>query len=139
MVARAARRAREQGLPALGRDWLQLAWEQMGRLDGDGRRQLALALVDCVEGVGTDWLSRVETALQAHGHEAPMLAAAAMVFAERQLWGKARRPLEQTAQADERPAVVRRQALRRLAAMTRQQQRDEEARGYEQRAAMLDA
>ena len=138
VTARAARRARELGQPALGREWLLQAWEQIGRADAESRRQLALALVDCANGLGNEWLPRVEAALQAHGHEPALLAAAGVAFAERQLWGKARRPLEQTAQADSLPTSVRRLALRRLAALAREQGQEPEAAAFDQRAALLD-
>ena len=66
-------------------------------MDADERGALAIALIDCIAGLGSEWLPRVEAAVASHGNEAAIVAAAGMVFAERQLWGKARRPLEQTA------------------------------------------
>lgn len=138
VVARAARRARALGLADLGREWLQPLWDQIGRADPDARQQLALALVDCASGLGNDWLPRVEAGLQAHGHEPALLAAAGVAFAERQLWGKARRPLEQTAAAETLPAPVRRQALRSLAAIALQAGDESGAAAFEHRAAALD-
>jgi hypothetical protein len=44
-----------------------------------------------------DWLPRAESAAQAFGHESAVVAAVGMIYAERQLWGKARRLLEQAA------------------------------------------
>jgi HemY protein len=61
-----------------------------------------------------------------------------MAFADRQLWGKARRLLEQTATADTLPAPVRRQALRCLAALAREESQDEAAAAFDQRAAAID-
>lgn len=138
VTARAARRARALGQPALGREWLQGPWDQIARADPESRQQLALALVDCASGLGSDWLPRVEGALQAHGHEPALLAAAGVAFAERQLWGKARRPLEQTASANDLPATVRRHALRRLASITREEGDEAAAAAYDHRAALLD-
>ncbi|MBQ0942197.1 heme biosynthesis protein HemY [Ideonella sp. 4Y16] len=138
VLARAARRACDLGHPEQGRQWLQPAWDQIARLEPDARKELSLALVTCAAGAGTDWLNCVETALARHGHEAPLVAAAGAVFAERQLWGKARRPLEQTAAADELPARVRRDALRRLAQLAREQDDEATAARHEQRAAGLD-
>jgi HemY protein len=46
-----------------------------------------------------DWLPRLESAALAFGHEGAVVAAVGMVFAERRLWGKARRLLEQAAAA----------------------------------------
>lgn len=138
VLARAARRACDLGHAEHGRLWLQTGWEQIGRMEADARRELALALVACAAGAGTDWLNRVETALARHGHDAALVAAAGAVFAERQLWGKARRPLELTAAAVELPAVVRRDALRRLAQLARTQDDEAAAARHEQRAAQLD-
>lgn len=138
VVARASRRACALGQASLGRQWLQPAWEQIGRVEPDARKQLALALIDCADGLSTAWLPRVEAALSQHGHEPALTAAAAIAFAERQLWGKARRPLEQTADAPELPAQVRRLALRWLAAIARDEGQPERAAGYDQRAAAID-
>ena len=138
VLARAARRACGLGHPDQGRQWLQIGWDQMARQDADARRELALALVACAAGAGAEWLNRVETALSRHGHDPVLVAAAGAVFAERQLWGKARRPLEQTAAAADLPATVRRDALRRLAQLAREQNDEAAAARHEQRAARLD-
>ena len=136
--ARAAVRAHELGRPELGRDYLLPYWAELARLDADQRAALAIALVDCIGGIGSDWLPRVEAAMGAYPHEAALVAAAGAVFAERQLWGKARRPLEQTAQNAALPGRVRRQALRRLAFIARLE--GDEARGgdFERAAAAID-
>ncbi|MFO1325722.1 MAG: heme biosynthesis HemY N-terminal domain-containing protein [Rubrivivax sp.] len=138
VVARAARRAQALGQAALGRTWLQPAWDAIAKSAADDRRELALALVDCAPGLGTDWLPRIEQALAVHGHEPALVAAAAMAFADRQLWGKARRPLEQTASAGSLPPAVRRQALRCLAAIAREEGHAEQAQNYDQRAAAVE-
>jgi HemY protein len=136
--ARAAVRANELGRPDLGRDYLAPHWSELARMDADERSALAIALIDCIKGLGSEWLPRVETAVASHGNEPAILAAAGMVFAERQLWGKARRPLEQTAHTASLPGRVRRQALRRLAFIARLE--GDEARGadYEHRASLID-
>ena len=107
-------------------------------MDADERGALAIALIDCVTGIGNEWLPRVEAAMAAHPHDAAIVAAAGMVFAERQLWGKSRRPLEQTAQTAILPGRVRRHALRRLAFIARLE--GDEIRGgeYERLAAAID-
>lgn len=138
VVARAARRAHALGQTAQGRAWLQPAWDAIGTAGADDRRELALALVECAAGVGSDWLPRIESALSVHGHEPALVAAASMAFADRQLWGKARRPLEQTASASTLPAPVRRQALRCLAAIAREEGHEDQAHNYDQRAAAID-
>lgn len=138
VLGHAVRRSCALGEPEMGRQWLQPAWEQIGRMEPDARQQLALALIDCADGLGTDWLPRVEAALSQHGHEPALVAAAAIAFAERRLWGKARRPLEQTAAAAELPGRVRRTALRRLAAISRDEGQAERAADYDARAAAID-
>jgi HemY protein len=136
--ARAAVRARDLGRVDLGRDYLSPHWSELAKMDADDRSTLAIALIDCISGVGSEWLPRVEAAVVTHGHEPPIVAAAGMVFAERQLWGKARRPLEQTAQTAILPGRVRRHALRRLAFIARLE--GDEIRGgeYERQAATID-
>jgi HemY protein len=138
VVAKAARRAYALGDASLGRLWLQQIWPNLGKHEPQARAQLALALVDCAPGLGSDWLPRVEAALAMHGHEPALVAAAAMAFADRQLWGKAKRLLEQTASADELPAAVRRQALRCLAALAREGGQEEQAQAFDQRAALVE-
>ena len=136
--ARAAVRARDLGRPDLGRDYLQPHWGELARMDADDRGTLAIALVDCIAGVGNEWLPRVEAALAAHANDPAIVAAAGMVFAERQLWGKARRPLEQAAHTASLPGRVRRRAFRRLAFIARLE--GDELRGgeFERQAAMID-
>jgi HemY protein len=138
VVSRAARCAAALGGAAQGRAWLLPLWEQIERSDADERHHLALALVDCAPGLGSDWLPRIEAALNKFGHQPALLAVAGMAFADRQLWGKARRPLEQTASSDGLPATVRRQALRCLAQIAREQGQEAQAAAYDQRAAHLD-
>jgi HemY protein len=53
-------------------------------------------------------------------------------------WGKARRLLEQTASAEGLPSRVRRQALRVLARIARQEDDEAQAGHFDQRAAALD-
>ena len=138
VVARAATHARSLGRADLGRDVLQPLWGELGRLDSEQRAQLSIAFVDCVAGLGSDWLPRVELALGMYGHEPAIVAAAAMAFSERQLWGKARRPLEQTAQQTTLPGRVRRQALRRLAFIARLEGDEERGGEFERAAASID-
>src|SRR5471032_664107 len=136
--ARAAVRARDLGRADLGRDYLLPHWSELARMDADERSALAIALIDCIPGLGNEWLPRVEAALKAHGNEAAIVAAAGMVFAERQLWGKARRPLEQTAHTAILPGRVRHHALRRLAFIARLEGDDVRGGEYERQVAMID-
>jgi HemY protein len=139
MVAvKAAQCACAIGNAELGRGWLLPHWSDLHKLEPDERRSIAAALGDCVEGIGTDWLPRVESALALQAQEPAVVAAAGMVFAERQLWGKARRPLEQAAHAPSLSGRVRRHALRRLAFIARLEGDEVKGGAYEREAAAID-
>lgn len=138
VVARAARRAAAYGRHALARAWLRPAWENLSSLDADEREPLALALIDAVDGVGTDWLPLLEGALDAHPNEPAVVAAAGIAFAERQLWGKAGPPLEQAARTPALAASARRRAWRTLARMASAQGNAERAAACERAAAAID-
>ncbi|MCU0929142.1 MAG: heme biosynthesis protein HemY [Burkholderiaceae bacterium] len=138
VAAHAARRAAAFGRPALARTWLKPSWEALARLDADEREQLALALIDAVEGIGTEWLPWLESALDAHPGEPALVAAAGVAFAERLLWGKAAGPLEQAARAPLLAASARRRAWRTLAVLATEQGDADRAAACERAAAALD-
>ncbi len=139
MVAvRAAQHACLHGNAELGRGWLLPHWTDLHKLDPDARRCVAIALAECVAGIGSDWLPRVESALATQSQEPAVVAAAGMVFAERQLWGKARRPLEQAAHTEDLPGRLRRHALRRLAFIARLEGDEERGGAYEREAAAIE-
>ena len=138
IVARAAQRAAALVSPETGRDWLRPAWDRLVDLDRDQREQVALALVAVVDGLGNDWLPRLEQAAAAFPAEPAIGAAVGHAFAERQLWGKARPLLEQAAQAVELPSRLRRGAWRQLARLAQEEGDDTRARQCEQAAAAVD-
>ena len=115
VVARAARRAAALGGADEGRAWLRPLWDRLDLQEPDGRAELALALADACAGLGAEWLPRVEAAQRSFAAEAAVQAGAGAVLVERQLWGKARLPLELAAQASGLTARARRQAWRALA------------------------
>ena len=84
------------------------------------RAAVALALVDAVAGIGPEWLPRLEAALTAFARESAVVLAVGSALAERQLWGKARRLLEQAASDTALGAAPRRAAWRQLATLARQ-------------------
>jgi len=135
---RAAQRARHFGRADLGRGYLQPHWADVGRLEGDERQALATALIDCSGGIGSEWLPRVEAALTQCPTDASVVAAAGVVFAERQLWGKAKRPLQQSARTATLAERVRRQALRRLAFIARLEGDEAKGGDCEREAAAID-
>ena len=121
VAARAARRAASLGAPEDGRAWLRPLWDRLDGMGADGRAELALALVDAVAGLSADWLPRIEAAQRAYSTEPAVQAAVGAVLVERQLWGKAQRPLELAAQDTDLPARARRQAWRGLARLAQAQ------------------
>ncbi|CAD5372356.1 Homolog of E. coli HemY protein [Rubrivivax sp. A210] len=138
VAARAAQRAVQLGAPEDGRRWLQPYWERLSELAREDREAVALALADARGGIGIDWLPRLESAAQAFGHEGAVVAAVGMVFAERRLWGKARKLLEQAAAAPALPARTRRHAWRELARLAREEADETRAIECERSAALLD-
>ncbi len=136
--ARAALRAVQLDAADDARQWLKPFWERLSELAREDRDQVALALIEARRGIGSDWLPRLEAAAQAFGHEGAVVAAVGMVFAERQLWGKARRLLEQAAAAPGLPGATRRTAWRELAALARQEGDEARAVQCERAAAALD-
>ncbi len=138
VAARAAQRAVQLEAHEDARLWLRPFWERLAELAREEREMVALALMEARSGIGGDWLPRLESAAQSYGHESAVVAAVGMVFAERQLWGKARRLLEQAAAAPALPARARRQAWRELAALARQEADEVRAVQCEQAAAVLD-
>ncbi len=88
--------------------------------------------------IGTDWLPRLEQAVQTYGQEPAVLAAAGMALAERQLWGKARRLLEQAAASPQLAGRARRAAWRELARQARDEGDEARAAQCERAAAGID-
>ncbi len=138
VAARVALRAVQMDAADDARQWLKPFWERLSDLTREDREQIALALIEARAGIGVDWLPRIESAGQAFGHESAVVAAVGMVYAERQLWGKARRLLEQAAGAPNLPPRARRAAWRQLAVLARQE--GDESRGHtcDRAAAELD-
>jgi hypothetical protein len=99
---------------------------------------LALALTLACDGIGSDWLPRLDLAVQAFGHEPAVAAAVGLALAERQLWGKARALLEQAAASPGLAAAQRRRACRVLAAIARSEGDEARAQGHDRAAAALD-
>jgi HemY protein len=138
VAARAASRAVQLGAHEDARLWLRPFWDRLSELAREDREQVSLALIEASPGIGNEWLARLESAAQAFGHEPAVVAAVGAAFAESQLWGKARRLLEQAAAAPSLPARTRRSAWRQLAQLARQEGDETRAAGCEQAAAQLD-
>ena len=138
ITCRAAQRAAQLDAPEDGRLWLRPFWDGLAELPREDRDRVALALIDTRAGIGADWLPRVESAAQSFGHESAVVAAVGMVFAERQLWGKARLLLEQAAASPSLPSRNRRMAWRQLAQLARQESDEARATVCERAAAAID-
>lgn len=138
VAARAARRAAALHHPEDGCGWLRPLWDRFDALGVDGRAQVALALVDAVAGVGADWLPRVEAAQRDHPTESAVQGAVGAVLFQRQLWGKARKPLEQAAKDAALEPRARRRAWRTLAALAREESDERRAADCERAAAAID-
>ncbi|MEY4417524.1 MAG: putative protoporphyrinogen and coproporphyrinogen oxidase HemY [Pseudomonadota bacterium] len=138
VVARAARRAATLGSAEDGRLWLRPLWDRLDTLDAEGRAELAAALGDCMAGLGSDWLPRLESAQRAWPTESAVQGVVGTAFIERQLWGKARRPLELAARDLALQPRARRAAWRALALLAREQGDEARASDCDRAAAAID-
>jgi HemY protein len=138
VLVHAAGRAVVLGANDIARQWLRPMWEGLSDLDPGDRRQVALALADAAPGIASDWLPRIETAAEAWPQDSAVQLAAGLVLADRRLFGKARRPLEQAAASPVLPARQRRQAWRVLAAIAREEGDMERAAGIEHEASRVE-
>ena len=121
VASRAATRAAHLGAPDEGRLWLRPFWDRLGELTADDRVALSHALVACVDGIGGDWLPRLEAAQQAFPREGAVAYAVGCALAERQIWGRARAGLQQAADDALLPGAARRHAWRLLARLADKQ------------------
>jgi HemY protein len=137
VAARAARRAALFADGARARAWLQPFWERLAELSHEEREAVALALARNLEGIGPDWLPRLQAAEQALPHEAAVQAVVGSAYAERGLWGKARLPLERAAAAPALAGETRRDCWRRLATLARAEGDESRALGCERQAMAL--
>jgi HemY protein len=138
IAARAAQRAVQLDAADDARAWLRPHWDRLAELAREDREALALGLMDARRGLGTEWLPRLEVAAQSFGHESAVAAAVGMAYAERQLWGKARKLLEQAAAAPGLAGRARRAAWVQLAALARKEGDEPRAVAAEQAAARIE-
>ena len=115
VAARAAMMMSRAGSPADARDWLRPFWEKTAAVPADERAELSRALVASLEGIGPDWLPRLEAAAQADPRDPSFAYALGRALMEMQLWGKARQQLERCADDEQLPPRQRRAAWRALA------------------------
>jgi HemY protein len=118
VASRAADRAASFSAFDEARGWLRPFWEQLTELGADERAAVSLA---AISGIGAEWLPRLEAASTAFSREGAVALAVGAALAERQLWGKARRLLEQAAADSSLVAAGRRKAWLTLAALAQQE------------------
>jgi HemY protein len=138
VASRAAQRAAQLGAHEDARAWLRPFWDRFSELSPDDRGQVALAFIAACPGLGGDWLPRLESVLNTYGQEPAVVAAVGSAYAQRQLWGKARRLLEQAAAAPALPARTRRALWRELARLARQESDEARAAACERAAGDID-
>jgi HemY protein len=119
VAARAANCAVQRGAADDARTWLRPFWERLGELAVDERAAVALAFVNAIEGIGQDWLPRLEAASTTYPRDAAIALAVGCALAELQLWGKARLLLQQASGDGTLEAPARRKAWLALAALAR--------------------
>ena len=121
VAARAADRAAALEAFDDARGWLRPFWDQLADIGADERAAIALALVNAMPGIGPEWLPRLEAASTAYAREGAVALAVGCALAERQLWGKARRLLEQAASDSGLASAGRRKSWLSLASLAQQE------------------
>lgn len=137
VAARAALRAAQLGAPDEARNWLRPSWERIEDTSDDERAALSFALVCAVDGIGADWLPRLESAQLAFPREAAVAHAVGTALAERQLWGKARQLLEVAAADANLPIAAKRMAWLTLARLAEKEGQSDRAASSYRNAATL--
>ena len=137
IAVRAAARACALGALDEARNWLRPFWERLAELSPDERACISEGLVAAMPGIGAEWLPRLEAASQAFPREGAVSLAVGGALAERQLWGKARRLLEQAAADPELLSAPRRKAWLMLAQLAQQDGEAERAARCFEAAARL--
>ena len=137
IAAQAAQRAGDMGIHREGRAWLRPFWERLPRLSEGERAAVTRALLDVMQGLPTDWLPLIESAVRELPTDPAVAHAAGRALAERQLWGRARRLLEFAANAQQADVARRRDAWRTLARLAEQEGDIERAHECHRQAATL--
>ncbi len=137
VAARAALRAAQFGSADDARSWLRPGWERIEDTSDDERAALSYALACAIDGIGADWLPRLESAQSAFPREAAVAHAVGTALAERQLWGKARQLLEVAAADANLPIAAKRMAWLTLARLAEKEGQSERAASSYRNAATL--
>ena len=140
VVHAAARLIALHGDVALARTWLLQVWERAMQPQSDISESLRIRLISVLESgfesLDAAWLARIEAAQTGRPHDANVQYLAGMAFLSRQLWGKARQLLSQSASGLQ-DAALRRNAWRALAVLAEQRDDHEAAAHAYKQAALL--
>lgn len=138
VAARAATRAAAFGAAEEARAWLLPFWGDLAARAAEERAELCEALVRACDGIGADWLARVESLAQQWPNDGPLALAAGVVCQRRGLWGVARRYLQQAADDPQVSPALRRRAWRELASQALADGELERAAAAHAKAAAID-
>jgi len=121
------------------RAWLLPVWEyataRMDVLSESQMQTLVLALQNCLDGLDSQWLARIETASRNNPREPRLQYLAGMACVQRQLWGKAQQQLTQCA-PQLGPGPLRVHAWQQLARMAEHRNDSEAAAAAWKQAAL---
>lgn len=120
VASRAATQVAKLGAPEHARGWLRPFWDHMGEYSAEERAVLSNSLVEAIDGIGAEWLPRLEVAAQDFDREPEVAHAVGTALMQLQLWGKAQSLLSQAAQDTTTDLRIRRQAWLSLARMAEQ-------------------
>ncbi len=127
------------GEVAQARAWLLPVWEhataRMDALSDSQMQTLVLALQECLDGLDSQWLARIEAACRDNPREPRLQYLAGMACVQRQLWGKAQQLLTQCA-PQLSPGPLRAQAWQQLARMAEHRNDSEAAAAAWKQAAL---
>lgn len=135
LVARVALRLAGYGAAADARQQLRPCWDELPRLGEDERAAVALAMLASLDGLGADWLARLEATHQALPRDPHVGLVMAHALAEMQLWGKAKHQLAGAATDMRLSADLRRRTWLRIADLASHAGSDEEQRSAIEQAA----
>lgn len=138
VAAHAATRAAALGAPEDGRAWLLPFWTDLAARAPEERAELCAALVRASDGIGADWLARVESLAQQWPNDGSLALSAGVVCQRRGLWGVARRYLQQAGDDAAVAPPLRRLAWRELGAQALVDGDAERAAQAHLRAARID-
>lgn len=135
LLARVAERLADYGAAADARQHLRSSWDDLVRLSEEERAAIAMAMLSALDGLGADWLARLEAAHQALPRDPSVSLVMAHALAELKLWGKAKLLLASAAADLRLSADLRRRTWLRIAELAGHDGSHEEQRAAIEKAA----